>query len=88
MMGMMTCASQVWGSAVYVSTEHGICTNTQRFVAVVIFSTHSVSPSFLPFSISIEMKIFSWPLGGESKPSTVSELNRRPNHPDLNITDI
>jgi hypothetical protein len=37
----------------------------------------------------MEMKSFSsWPLGGESEPSTVNELNRRPNHPDLHTIDI
>lgn len=30
----------------------------------------------------------SWPLGGESKPSTVIELNPRPDQPDLNTVDI
>lgn len=30
----------------------------------------------------------SWPLGGESKPSTVIELNWRPDQPDLITIDI
>ena len=44
MKGMMICASQLWGSAMHVSTEHSIC-STQRFIVVLIFSTFSFSPA-------------------------------------------
>lgn len=45
MKGVMICASQLWGSAMHVSTEHSTCTDTQRFIVV----SHFFYVFFFPF---------------------------------------
>lgn len=85
---MMILVSQIWTSVTHIKhlaqylhkylTNHSCC-----------YSACSVAFSVWPCFVSKEIKIsFSWPLGGESKPSIVIELNTTPNHPDLNSTDM